>query len=643
MPSLFPDEYIYAALGRSLVHAGRPLIRGGSAHFPALLEPVLTAPVWLVHDVDVAYRLLQVENALAISLAAIPVYLIARRLRLGAWMSLALAALAVVGPQTLFASGVLAEPFSYPLLLASIAAAMALLEQPTRRRGIVFVVLALLSALARVQLAIVPACTLVAAVAMGVRERRLRRTLREQRLLVGLVGAELALAAALAATHHVGYYEQLLPSGVAAAGALRITGAGIYVVLLTAGCALAPGAVAGWALALLKPRTRGELAFAALATALAAAVLLQCALYGDLHLVQERYLMYLVPLVAICFALRATRRPRRWLVEAALGAVLVITTGAVPLSGYAHSSKASLAPFLFGIDRLEIVVRNPGSASLIVATAATVLVGLAVAGAARPHAGTALVLALSLAFSLAGLAGGFSFDRLADSRIRDVFLPHDRSWVDHERVGPVTYLAATGAARNPAHATMFWNPSIDRLLLLPGTARFDKLPQAQATVAEDGTLQVHGKDVRRAVLADEPQATVRLRGARRMASFGSQTLWLPQGPVRLASLMIGRAPGGPLVNDGTLYLWPGTPRAAGWLELRVTVSPDLHARGGLRLRRPHGVRIALLVRSGRSRSFRVPVCTDGSWRAPFTVVPRGLGGVSVGVPRFVPDPGACNA
>src|SRR5207253_10600917 len=87
MPSLFPDEYIYAALGRSLIHTGRPLVRGGSAHFPALLEPILTAPVWLAHDVNVGYRILQAENALAISLAAIPVYLIARRLRLEEWLS----------------------------------------------------------------------------------------------------------------------------------------------------------------------------------------------------------------------------------------------------------------------------------------------------------------------------------------------------------------------------------------------------------------------------------------------------------------------------------------------------------------------------------------------------------------------------
>src|SRR3954468_12951290 len=56
-PYYLPDEYIYPSLARSLAEHGRPLIRGAGVHFPALLEPVLTAPVWLVTDDPiVAYR-----------------------------------------------------------------------------------------------------------------------------------------------------------------------------------------------------------------------------------------------------------------------------------------------------------------------------------------------------------------------------------------------------------------------------------------------------------------------------------------------------------------------------------------------------------------------------------------------------------
>ena len=75
-PNLFPDEYTYAQLGRSIASFGRPLVRGQLYHFPALLEPVLTAPAWLVGDPSVSYRLIQALGALAMSLAAVPVFLV---------------------------------------------------------------------------------------------------------------------------------------------------------------------------------------------------------------------------------------------------------------------------------------------------------------------------------------------------------------------------------------------------------------------------------------------------------------------------------------------------------------------------------------------------------------------------------------
>src|SRR2546430_10673514 len=52
------------------------------AHFPALLEPLAAAPFWLFHDPMLAYRLTQAENALVMSLAAVPGYFLSRRLRL---------------------------------------------------------------------------------------------------------------------------------------------------------------------------------------------------------------------------------------------------------------------------------------------------------------------------------------------------------------------------------------------------------------------------------------------------------------------------------------------------------------------------------------------------------------------------------
>src|SRR5437588_820266 len=141
-PLYFPDEYIYGSLARSLATSGRLAIRGAPAHFPALLEPLLAAPFWLTGNPELAYRLTQGLNALAMSLAAVPVYLLARRLRLGQGFALACAALAVALPDLLYASFVLADPIAYPLVLGAVYAGICALEAPSRRSHVAFVALA---------------------------------------------------------------------------------------------------------------------------------------------------------------------------------------------------------------------------------------------------------------------------------------------------------------------------------------------------------------------------------------------------------------------------------------------------------------------------------------------------------------------
>ena len=79
-PICFPDEYIYSEVGRSIAEHGRPLVRGGSAPFPALLQPLLTAPAWLFDDVATSFRTIQLISAVVMSLGAVAVFWLARRL-----------------------------------------------------------------------------------------------------------------------------------------------------------------------------------------------------------------------------------------------------------------------------------------------------------------------------------------------------------------------------------------------------------------------------------------------------------------------------------------------------------------------------------------------------------------------------------
>ena len=68
-PDFFPDEYLYESLARGLAHGHVFEIRGHDATLSqtaSYLVPAIMAPVWLVHDVDVSYRLTQLLGSLVL-------------------------------------------------------------------------------------------------------------------------------------------------------------------------------------------------------------------------------------------------------------------------------------------------------------------------------------------------------------------------------------------------------------------------------------------------------------------------------------------------------------------------------------------------------------------------------------------------
>src|SRR5919112_363655 len=157
-PYYLPDEYIYPSLARSFAEHGRPLIRGEGVHFPALLEPLVTSPVWLVtNDPITAYRLTQGLHAVFISLAVVPAYLLCKKLALPCWMSITVAAFAVAVPDTVYASGMLSDPLAYPLVLTAVYAGVCAVVSATPQAQVALAAFSALAVLARIQYAVVPA------------------------------------------------------------------------------------------------------------------------------------------------------------------------------------------------------------------------------------------------------------------------------------------------------------------------------------------------------------------------------------------------------------------------------------------------------------------------------------------------------
>jgi hypothetical protein len=647
-PVYFPDEYIYSELGRSIADHGRPLVRGAAAHFPALLQPFLTAPAWLAGDVETSFRLVQLEGAFVMSLAAVPVYLLARRLDLGAGLALGIAALALAVPDMLYAGWVLADPFTYPLALGALAAGVSALARPSRRSQVAFVGLAALATLARVQFVVLPACFLLAAFALGLRERRLRQTLMEQRLAFGLFALALIPFAVAGPEALLGYYRGVLDLQIDPLAIGKWTAADAMLVLYSSGWVLAPGAILGLALAVWRPRSRAELSFGVLASLLSLAVLFQAGLYAanGADRIQERYFFYVLPIAFLAFGLFASRGWPHRVPHALLAGGLIAISARVPLAGFAASDGRSNSPLLFSAGELENLIGDRGLASLAIAGAVALLSLAAALLGFRPRRATVVAVGLALGACALASAGAIAYDHGLSNRVRANVVPGNPSIVDDAGLGDAALVQSPLGDKGFATEELFWNRSLKSLVLMPGTPLPDAFAVEHAQIGRDGTLLVGGRPLARPLLVDSYGATMRFRGAREVARTRLYRLLEPTGRPRLALYAPGRYFDGWLALEGNVRLWPAMPdgRIAGRLSFSLTL-PSSADPVVVRLRYPSG-RQVVSVRPGAPTSVMLSACSRGPWQAHFSAPFTGnIGPRFVSVrstePVFRADPTAC--
>ena len=631
-PVYFPDEYIYSELGRSIADHGRPLIRGTSAHFPALLQPVLTAPAWLVDDVETSYRLVQLMGAFAMSLAAVPVYLLARRVGLGAWLALGAAALALAVPDLLYATWILADPFAYPLALAALAAGVATLGRPSRSAQLAFVVFAGLATLARVQFVVLPICFLVAALAVGLKERRVRAALAEQRLTFGLFALALVPLVIAGPSGLLGYYHGVLDLHLNVLSIGKWAAADTMLVLYSCGWILAPGAAIGIVLAVARPRSRHEVAFGCFALLFSAAVLFQAGLYAanGAERIQERYFFYVLPLAFVAFGLFATRGWPHRVPHALLALGLIALSARIPLAGFSASDGKSNSPLLFAAGELENLLGDTGLASLTIAVAAALLALTAALLGFRPRLATPIAVSLALGACVLSSAGAMAYDHALAHRVRMNVVPGNPSLADAARLGDAVLVQSPLGDRGFATEELFWNRSVDRLALLPGAPPPDAFATDRIEIASDGSLLVHGRPLTQPLLVDAFGATTRFRGAREVGRTRLYRLVRPEGRPRLALYAPGRYFDGWLALDGSFRVWAATPSTplSGRLSFTLSLPADSNPVSAT-FRTPNG-KTVVGVRPGEQVRVNLPVCSAGSWRAKFEAPFTG----SIGI-RFV--------
>ena len=646
-PVYFADEYIYAELGRSIAETGRPLIRGTAAHFPALLHPILTAPAWLFDDVEVSFRLVQVIGALTMSLAAVPVFLLARRLDLGTKACLVLALFAVAVPDLVYASWVVAEPVAYPLALAALVAGTAALARPSPRYQLAFVALAGLATFARLQFIVLPLAFAAALALVGLRERRVRVAVREQALVLGLFAVVLVGTLATGPGRVLGYYHGVLDLEFGVGSLLQWLGSQALVLAYASGWVLVPGALLGLALALWRPLSRTELAFAALALFLTLGLLFEGALYAASggNRVQERYFFYSLPLVAVLFLLYTRRGWPYRVPHALLAAALITVSARVPLSGFAAGEGKTNSPLLIATGALERTVGDVGIASLVIAAAAALCSLAGVAAMFRLRARTPFLLALALAACTMVSVTVVVNDHRNTTQVHQAILPGDPSWIDETGVSNVAFLQTPLGNRGFATEQLFWNRSVEDLLVLPETTPIDAFSFETVQIGGDGSLLVAGRPVMRPLAVEAYGTTLRFRGVRTVARSAVYRLLVPQGRPRLSLYFPGRNWDGWLAPRGELRLWPepGAGRLAGRLTFRLTAPREEGAV--VAFRRSDGTQ-EFQVAAGAERTIVLDVCSAGEWRAAYEAAFTGTVGdrlvsVQASEPVFRNDPSAC--
>ena len=130
-PWILPDELVYTDLARSVADGHLPAVRGATSLGWGVIYPLIVAPAWVVlgNGLD-AYRAALVVNALVMSLAAVPAYLLAR-LVVERRAALLVAAGAVLVPTMALTGSVMTENAAYPLFLTALWLMARVVRSPT--------------------------------------------------------------------------------------------------------------------------------------------------------------------------------------------------------------------------------------------------------------------------------------------------------------------------------------------------------------------------------------------------------------------------------------------------------------------------------------------------------------------------------
>jgi hypothetical protein len=397
------DELFYERLAFSVARTGSPLpvLRGMRVPAANQLYPVLLGAVSGNDLVPTFLRHAHTLNAVLMTSAAVPAYLIARSTLRRQTSAYAAAALTVLVPWLVLASFVLSEAAAYPAFLWAVYLVQRAVDRPTMLGDAGAVGGLVLAVLARTQFAFL---VLVALVAILVKERSIGRSVSRHRLLagVGIAAFLVALALALAGRNVFGAYNAATQGTIVDSGFARAFVE--HCAQLALGLALLPPVLgAAWLGA--NARRSG----AALVSILAvSALLLEVTSFDQRFgggLPRDRYLFYAAPLLLVGFVGAVEDRAAPlW----SLAGPLVFVVAGLLLSPLPVFGKLNVD---MPVATLDEYIRAHGGRTLLVAAMLLLLANFLLARRVAPRELVAVVLVAATAVALTAETA-YAFDRL---------------------------------------------------------------------------------------------------------------------------------------------------------------------------------------------------------------------------------------
>lgn len=609
-PWIAPDEMTYALAGRAFWETGHPTLLSTDAPFYGLY-PLLAGLPLALFGTATGIVVLQAVQAVLVSSTAAVAYAWARPLA-GARWALAAAALTVALPALAYSGLAMTEAAFLPAGTLALWALARAIAQPTRARQLGAVAACVLAAVVRLQgVVLVPVIvTAIVLAALLARDRKLVRRFALVFTLLAAIGAawagaRLVLGGTL--TSLLGAYGTAVSGGYDLGEAARwiFRHAGDAFLLVLGVPLVALGALAATA---LSGRERDRRVGALVAVTVASVVwfVVQVGVFASRYVDQlaERDLVVLAPPLFVCLVVWLGRGMGRPQPQTAIAAGLVALP-ALLLPVRALVTPRAVPDAFTAVPLLRLrEATSAGMLETVWVLAAASVVALAVLVPRRFGPALVAVPLIGLAAASAMASSEISTRSRADTVAATGLAP--KSWIDESADGGgVAYLYDGQPDWTDVWRAAFWNRSLSAVATLPGDLPGPVPGRVLVAPKFDGRLlRTDGTPLAQRLLVVPRTVTV----------DGDLVTEIAQGPSR-PGLALWRTRGAPALSTWTTGLKPNG-------DIVGPARVQVFACG------PGRLELTLIGKDGAP----LVVSLDGEEVARITVVPQGLGRLSVPAP-----------